>query len=54
MLTVQKDFGAPFRARLIGSRKGEPNQFNESRSMAQKRKAARDYAADVRRRMFGG
>ena len=54
MLTVQKDFGAPFRARLIRSRKTEGNTFNESREMAQKRKAARGYAADVRRRLFGG
>ena len=53
-MTVQIDFGAPIRARLIRSRKTDGNQYNESREMSQKRKAAKGYAADVRRRLFGG
>lgn len=53
MFTANTDFGAPHRARLLRSRTTEGNQYNESRSMSQKRRAARQYAASVCRRLFG-
>lgn len=48
------DFAAPLRARFLRSRLTEGNTFNATRSMDQKRRAARQYAADVRARRNGG
>ena len=53
MFTANTDFGARDRARLLRSRPTEGNTFNATRSMSQKRRAARQYAASVCRRLFG-
>lgn len=54
MFTANTDFGARDRARLLRSRPTEGNTFNETRSMDKKRRAACQYAADVRARRNGG
>lgn len=53
-MTINIDFAAPLRARFINARQSGGNTYNETRSMSQKRVAARQYAADVRARRNGG
>lgn len=53
-MTINIDFAAPLRARFINARQSGGNTYNETRSMSQKRVAARRYAADVRARKNGG